>query len=76
VFGGSAAFKPGGLPEDVKARLVEAVETAYNSEEYQNFMKERGFGLLWHPADEAAAFIGKSDEDLGKVMQEAGLAKQ
>jgi tripartite-type tricarboxylate transporter receptor subunit TctC len=71
-----AIAAPKGLPEDVKARLVEAVETAYNSEEYQNFMKERGFGLLWQPADEAAAFIGKSDEDLGKVMQEAGLAKQ
>ena len=71
-----AIAAPKGLPDDVKQKLVSAIETAYNSDEYQNFMKERGFGLLWRPADEAAAYIGKSDEELGAVMKKAGLAAQ
>ncbi|HET7408688.1 MAG TPA: tripartite tricarboxylate transporter substrate binding protein [Paracoccaceae bacterium] len=71
-----AIAAPKGLPEDVKATLVEAVDTAYHSDEYQNFMKERGFGLLWHPADEATAFIAKADKNLGEVMEKAGLTRE
>jgi tripartite-type tricarboxylate transporter receptor subunit TctC len=71
-----ALVGPKGLPEDVKAKLVSAIETAYNSAEFQDFMKERGFGLLWSPAGEAEAFIGTSDKDSGTVMKEAGLAQQ
>jgi tripartite-type tricarboxylate transporter receptor subunit TctC len=67
---------PAGLPDDVQEKLVGAIETAYNSDEFQNFMKERGFGVIWLPAEEAVEFIGGSDEDSGKVMREAGLVQQ
>ena len=71
-----ALVGPEGLPEDVTQKLVAAIETAYNSAEFQDFMKERGFGLLWVPAGEAEAFIGTSDSDSGTVMREAGLVQQ
>ncbi len=67
---------PKGLPDDVKQKLVAAVEKAYNSSDYQGFMKERGFGLVWKPAEEATTYIGGADEDLGKVMTEAGLVQK
>jgi tripartite-type tricarboxylate transporter receptor subunit TctC len=71
-----ALVGPEGLPDDVKQKLISAVETAYNSAEYQDFMKERGFGVMWQPAEEAERYIGAADEDFGKVMKEAGLAQQ
>ena len=67
---------PDGLPEDVKARLAEAVEAAYNSEAYQSFAAERGFGLVWAGPDEATELVAAADASLGAVMKEAGLAKE
>ena len=67
---------PDGLPEDVKARLAEAVEAAYNSEAYQSFAAERGFGLVWAGPDEATRIVAEADASLGAVMKEAGLAKE
>lgn len=71
-----ALVGPAGLPDDVKEKLVSAIETAYYSDDFQNFMKERGFGVVWLPAEEAEEFIGGSDEDSGEVMREAGLVQQ
>ena len=70
-----ALVGPAGLPDDVQEKLVSAIEAAYNSDEFQKFMKERGFGVMWLPTDEAVDFIAGSDEDSGKVMREAGLVK-
>lgn len=65
---------PAGLPDDVKATLEEAIKTAYDSEEYQSFMRDRGFGLRWAGAEEATEIVAADDESLGNVMREAGLA--
>ncbi|WP_371747306.1 tripartite tricarboxylate transporter substrate binding protein [Acuticoccus sp. I52.16.1] len=70
-----ALVAPKGLPDDVKTKLEGAVEAAYNSDEFQSFMKDRGFGLMWQPSSDAATFMGQSDEDFGKVMKEAGLVQ-
>lgn len=66
---------PAGIPEEVQAKVIPALKIAYESAEYQEFMENRGFGMVWRPADEAYAFMAQADEDLGRVMQEAGLAK-
>ena len=66
---------PKGLPQEVVDRLVPAVKKAYESKEYKEFMNGRGLGMVWRPAEEAYAFMKKSDDDFGKVMKEAGLAK-
>ncbi|WOI55477.1 tripartite tricarboxylate transporter substrate binding protein [Palleronia sp. LCG004] len=67
---------PQGLPEDVQQKLVDAIETAYNSDEYQNFMQERGFGLRWAGPEEATEIVASDDEAFGEVMREAGLASE
>lgn len=66
---------PKGIPDDVVAKVTPALKAAYESDEYKEFMQNRGFGMVWRPADEARAFMAQADEDLGNVMKEAGLAK-
>lgn len=66
---------PAGMPEDVTARLRDAVKAAYESEQYQTFLKDRGFGALYAPGEEAGAYMDEADADFGVVMKEAGLTQ-
>lgn len=66
---------PKDMPEEARTRLIEAIERAYNSDTYQNFMKEQGYGLSWAGPAEVTAKVAADDETLGAVMKEAGLAK-
>ena len=66
---------PKGLPEDVTAQLTAALEKVYNSAEYADFMAKQGFGRQWAAGAEFATFMKESDESLGTVMKEVGLAK-
>ena len=60
----------------MKTRLAEALEAAYNSEEYQNFMKERGFGVRWAGPEEATEIVAADDVTIGATMKAAGLSAQ
>jgi tripartite-type tricarboxylate transporter receptor subunit TctC len=66
---------PAGLPQEVVDVLAPALEKVYQSAEFNEFMTNQGFGMVWRGPDEAAAFMATSDEDLGNVMREAGLAE-
>lgn len=66
---------PKGLPDDVTATLSSAFEKVWNSAEFQDFMKGRGFGLVWKPGAEFAQWMEDSDAALGGVMKAVGLAK-
>ncbi|MFT5897074.1 MAG: tripartite-type tricarboxylate transporter receptor subunit TctC [bacterium] len=66
---------PKGLPDDVTATLTAAFEKVWNSAEFQDFMKGRGFGLVWKPGAEFGQWMSDSDAALGSVMQAVGLAK-
>lgn len=67
---------PDGLPDDVKTKLMDAVEVAYNSDAYQTFMKDRGFGLRWAKGDDATEIVANDDAAFGEVMKQAGLAAE
>jgi tripartite-type tricarboxylate transporter receptor subunit TctC len=66
---------PKGMPKDAVDRLASALKRVYDSKEYQEFMAGRGFGVIYGNPQEFAAFMAKSDEDLGKVMKSVGIAK-
>ncbi|MBD9528160.1 MULTISPECIES: tripartite tricarboxylate transporter substrate binding protein [Paracoccus] len=70
-----AIAAPKDMPPEARAKLIEAIEKAYNSDAYQNFMKERGFGLRWAGPEEATQIVAADDASLGDVMKKAGLAK-
>ena len=67
---------PAGLPDEVVDTLISALESAYNSTEFTDFMEGRGFGMTWRPGEEGAQFMQQADEELGQVMQEAGIAAE
>jgi tripartite-type tricarboxylate transporter receptor subunit TctC len=66
---------PKGLPPEVAERLVAALKTAHESKEFQDFMGQRGFSPAWMGPQEYAAFMAKSDQELGSIMKSIGLAK-
>ena len=66
---------PKGVPKDVADKLLVALEKVHKSAEFNDFMKQRGFGVIWAPSTEFAAFMEKSDKDLGAVMKAVGIAK-
>lgn len=66
---------PKGLPADIQAKLAATVEKVYQSQEFKEFMDNRGFGMIWGGPDELAAHYEKSDADYGKVLKAVGLAK-
>jgi tripartite-type tricarboxylate transporter receptor subunit TctC len=66
---------PKGLPGDIATKLTAALKRANESKEYRDFMASRGFGVKWGDAQEFAAFMDAGNEQMGKAMKAAGLAK-
>jgi tripartite-type tricarboxylate transporter receptor subunit TctC len=66
---------PAGLPEDVTARLIEALDAVFNSDEYKEFMLGRGFGIRWASGEEFAEFMADSNQALGDTMRAVGLVQ-
>ncbi len=66
---------PLGLPDEVKAKLLEAIRVAYEGETFQTFMKERGFTFSWMGPEESRAFHAEQDEAICDVMRVAGMVE-
>ncbi|MFK8081591.1 MAG: tripartite tricarboxylate transporter substrate binding protein [Granulosicoccus sp.] len=66
---------PKGMPEEVTTTLTAAFDKVWQSEEFQEFMNGRGFGLVWKPGNEFVDWMAASDASLGDVMQAVGMAK-
>ena len=66
---------PKGLPANIAASYEAVLKKIYDSKEFQDFMKGRGFGLIYANAKGFEQFMAKSNSDLGAVMKAVGLAK-
>jgi tripartite-type tricarboxylate transporter receptor subunit TctC len=66
---------PKGTPKDVVDKLTAAIQKAYESKEYKDFLAQRGFGGEWARQDDFANYMAKGDADMGKVMKAVGIAK-
>ena len=66
---------PKGLPKDVEQKLVATIRKIWDSKEFKDFAAQRGYGTQWAQQADFAAFMAKSDADMGVVMKAAGLAK-
>jgi tripartite-type tricarboxylate transporter receptor subunit TctC len=66
---------PQGLPDEVVQALMPAVETAFRSAEFQDFMASNGFGVVWEEGEALRAYMAQSDANMGKALEAAGLAK-
>ncbi len=66
---------PKGLPDDVKARLTEALDKVVNGPEFAEFMAQRNFGIDYRDAAGFEAFMEEADASIGQALQAVGLAK-
>ena len=67
---------PKGLPKDIADRLTVELKRVYDSADFQDFMRNRGFGTIWADQDGFAKFMAEGDKAMGVAMQAAGLAKK
>jgi tripartite-type tricarboxylate transporter receptor subunit TctC len=67
---------PKGLPADIASKLTAELKKAYESSEFQDFMKNRGFGTTWADPAGFASFMADGDKAMGVAMNAAGLAKK
>jgi tripartite-type tricarboxylate transporter receptor subunit TctC len=67
---------PRNLPEPIANRLITELKKAYDSAEFQDFMRNRGFGTTWADAPGFARFMADGDRAMGTAMTAAGLAKK
>lgn len=66
---------PAGLPDDVRDRLITALDAVYQSEEYHEFMNAQGFGTSYLGGDEFGTFMETMDASFGETMKAIGLAE-
>ncbi|WP_353981609.1 tripartite tricarboxylate transporter substrate binding protein [Salinicola endophyticus] len=66
---------PKGMDPAVVETLEKAVEAAYQSDTYQNFMAKQGFGTEWRGADDFGKFMAEQDQRFGEIVKQVGLAK-
>jgi tripartite-type tricarboxylate transporter receptor subunit TctC len=65
---------PKGLPQEVSDKIVPLLQQIWESQEFRDFMAERGFGLVWRDPEGFRQWMAESDESLGDVMKAVGLA--
>lgn len=66
---------PEGLPDDVIGTLAEAAEAVYESDKFQEFMTNQGFGMQWEGPEGFRSFMAEADENNGEIIDKLGLAE-
>ena len=66
---------PKGMPTEVNARLSAAFKKIYDSKDFQDFMNQRGFGLIYMAPAQQADFMNQGSKGMGEVMKAVGLIK-
>jgi tripartite-type tricarboxylate transporter receptor subunit TctC len=67
---------PDGMPPEVVETLVPAFKKIHESQEFNDFMAQRGFGVVWGDQQQFAEYMAQSDKTMGEVMKGVGLAQQ
>jgi len=65
---------PEGLPNEVIETLAEAAQNVWESESFQQFMADSGFGTDWRGPEAFAAFMAEADANNGSIIDALGLA--
>ncbi|WP_226781231.1 tripartite tricarboxylate transporter substrate binding protein [Oceaniglobus trochenteri] len=64
---------PKGLGDDVTGTVGDALAKVYESDAFQEFMANRGFGVQWLPAAEFATFMADATASNADVIEKLGL---
>jgi tripartite-type tricarboxylate transporter receptor subunit TctC len=66
---------PKALPREIETRLVAAIKKAFESADYAEFIKSRGFVSQWAGGADFGTFMAEQDRFMDATMKAAGLAK-
>ncbi|WP_417259933.1 Bug family tripartite tricarboxylate transporter substrate binding protein [Celeribacter sp.] len=66
---------PKGLDQEITVTLEEALSKVYQSEEFQEFMANRGFGVSWLGVEDFAAFMTEATANNADVIGKLGLSQ-
>ena len=66
---------PKGTPDNVVEILEISHKKMVASKEYNDFMKNNGFLVVWKSSKEFGEFMAKGDKEMGELMKEVGLVK-
>jgi tripartite-type tricarboxylate transporter receptor subunit TctC len=66
---------PKAIPAEARDKLVAVIKKIVASKEYNEFMTQRGFGVIYAEPNDYAKFMAKSDADLGATMKAVGIVK-
>jgi tripartite-type tricarboxylate transporter receptor subunit TctC len=66
---------PKNIPAEARDKLAAAIKKIVASKDYNDFMTQRGFGVIYAAPDDFAKYMAKSDADLGATMKAVGIAK-
>lgn len=76
VFGAwRGIVAPVGLPDDIRDRLISALDAVFTSDEYHEFMSAQGFGARYLGGDDFEEFLATVDASFGETMRNIGLAQ-
>lgn len=64
---------PQGTDEERIGILEDGFTTVYESDDFQSFMEEQGFGLVYRDAEEFGQFMESEYERFGQIIDELGL---
>lgn len=70
-----AMLGPKGLPPEVTEKFMPVLKKAHQSKEFQEFMRNQGYGVAWMEPADSVAHMEKAYEEFGRVMKAAGLGK-
>ena len=66
---------PQGTPDNVKEYLADVIEKAYNSDDFQNYMKEQGLLDAYSKLGDFEKYNQEMVETMKPIIQATGLAK-
>src|SRR5690606_21056490 len=65
---------PKGVPDDIIAKLTDALKAAVETTEFKDFMKNRGYETAWLAGDDLNVFLQQSEEAMALGLKEIGLS--
>ena len=63
---------PAGLPEDVLAKLSDALDKAYHSDGFQEFINTQGFGGMFYSSEDTKGFYQDQDDSFIGLLSSTG----
>lgn len=66
---------PKGMDPAVVEKLGTALEAAYKSDTYQQYMSKQGFGMEWRNPTDFRTFLEENDAYMGGIIEKIGMKK-